>query len=87
MISDGDHNFKQSIWKKRVKYRNVWPYQKNVNMGSSVIQQHTEIHFDFVDMIDMQIQNWLKKRIFICFKTNKYGIIFSWNIKMFKYMV
>ena len=37
---------------------------KTEYMGSSTVQLHG------VDLIDMQIQNWLKKLIFILYKTH-----------------
>ena len=56
-IFDGENNCTQNNCNKWVKYKNVLPNLRNVKMGSSSIQQYTEIHLHFVDMIDMQIQN------------------------------
>ena len=49
-----------------MKYRNVLSNLKNVNLGSSTVQ------LNGVDLIEIQIQDWLVKRIFILYKTHIY---------------
>ena len=53
MIPDGVNNFMQNKCNKRMKYRNVLPYHKNANMGSSTVHLHV------VDMIGIQFQDRL----------------------------
>ena len=59
IISDGENNFTQNKWNKLQKIsaknkcffaQNKW---KTASMGSSTVQLHG------VDLIDIQIQNWL----------------------------
>ena len=47
IISDGENNFKQNKCNKWMKYRNILPNHKNVNMGSSAVHLHG------VDLIDI----------------------------------
>ena len=77
MISDGVNNFMKN---KCNKYRNLSPNHKNAKMGSSTVHLHG------VGLIDMQIQDWLYKQIFILYKTHKYVTNLSWNI-IFVYMI
>ena len=51
LLSDGENNFTQNKGNKWMKYRNLLPNHKNVNMESSTIHLHG------VDLIYMQIQD------------------------------
>ena len=53
IISDGENNFMEYKWNNLMKYRNVLPNHKNDNMWSPTVHLHG------VDLIDMQIQDWL----------------------------
>ena len=53
MVSDEQNNFMQNKCNKWMEYRNVLPNHKNVNMGWSTV------HLQGVDLLDMQIQDWL----------------------------
>ena len=64
-----------------MKYRDVFPNRKNANIGSSTVHSHG------VDLIAMQIQDWLQKCIIILHKTHKYVTSFMWNIMIFVYKV
>ena len=44
---------------KWIKHRNVLPNHQNANMGSSAIEQWTEIYLHGVDMRGMEIQDLL----------------------------
>ena len=46
-------------------YRNVLPNHQNANLGSSAIDQWTEIYLHGLDIIGMKIQDWLWKCILI----------------------
>ena len=37
IISDGENNFTKNICNDSMRYRNILPNQKNVNLGSSTI--------------------------------------------------
>ena len=56
----------QFKWNEWMKYINVLPNDKNANMGSSTVYLHG------VNLIDMQIQDWWWKHIFILYNTHKY---------------
>ena len=59
IISDGENNFTQNKYNKfeKISAKNKCFFAKNkcksANMGSSTVQLHG------VDLINMQIQNWL----------------------------
>ena len=59
MISDGENNLIHNKCNKRLNCRNAGPNHKNTNIGSSAIEQGTEIYLHIVDMIDKQIQQLL----------------------------
>ena len=70
IISDGENNLTQNKFNKmqKISAKNKWFFvaknkYKSANMGSSTVQLHG------VDLIDMQIQIWLYKLIFILCKT------------------
>ena len=64
-----------------MRYENILPNHKNANMGSSTVHLHC------IDLVDMQIRDWLWRRIFILYKMDKYVTNFSWNIIIFVYKV
>ena len=75
MISDLVNNFVCKInairgWSIETYY----PITKSDNMGSPTVNLHG------INMIDMQIQDWLWKHIFILYKTHKYVTSFIGNI-------
>ena len=72
IIPDGENNFTRNRYNKlqKISAKNKYFFAKHkckiANMGSSTVQLHG------VDLIDMQIKNWLKKLIFILYKTSDY---------------
>ena len=65
------------------QYSNLLPSHLTTNMGSSVIEQQTEIHIHAVDMRHCK----LIKAYFMCYKTYKCVIIFSWNSRRLIYIL
>ena len=57
MIYNGENNFMQNKCNKWIKYRNVLPNHQNADIGSSAIDQWTEIYLLGLDMRGMKIQD------------------------------